>query len=324
MSWTGSVGFDRRSFGIALFVVLLATASSAHGQSTFDPYNPSTGQYQEFVTPVYPSNLALPGQARQYYELNRQSAIGNKVSAASAFERFLNDGLEDRFSASTSSLNDFTRPRGVAGTPYYSAGRSLDRGAGGMSEADRAFFAVRRERERRYFEAIREKDPTKRARLLRRVNEPIDPKDLAVEASGGSEPPPAATNDRTPNASGSGIRIARNREPNRPASRETAALGPAPERPLGRAPLRMPYAGEPLDPPAAASMPPALGGETADDPSTTAPTATTPVPSSRSTDRSTGPLPPARRRLSSGLDRRPLLPSERVDSGRGEPAGNPR
>ncbi|MDX2036001.1 MAG: hypothetical protein SFX72_05070 [Isosphaeraceae bacterium] len=323
MSWTGSVGFDRRWFGIALFVVVLASTSSAFGQSTFDPYNPSTGQYQEFVTPVYPSNLALPGQARQYYELNRQSAVGNKVSAASAFERFLNDGLEDRFSAATSSLNDFTRPRGVAGTPYYAASRSLDRGAGGMSEADRAFFAVRRERERRYFEAIREKDPTKRARLLRRVNEPIDPKDIVADASSGSEPSSTATSDRNPNASGSGIRIARNREPNRPASRETAALGAPPERPLGRAPLRMPYAGEPLDPPAA-PMPPARGVETAVDPSTTSPAAITPAPPSRSSDRSNGPIPPARRRLSSGPDRRPLLPSERVDSGRGEPAGNPR
>src|SRR4051794_16962860 len=91
------------AFGLTLLLTGLGSGT-AFGQSTFDPYNAAIGNYQNFVTPIMPPNLALPGQARASVELSEQALYGSRVGST-PFERYLRDGCKDAPSESSSALD---------------------------------------------------------------------------------------------------------------------------------------------------------------------------------------------------------------------------
>lgn len=203
------IGSFCRSTGPSLTLACLAVSagSVALGQARFDPYNADSSAYQQYVTPTYPTNLALPGQARAAGELDRQATYGTRVSST-PYERFMQDGFDDIFA------NPGTRSRSGPGVPYYQSTRETKPAAlTKAAEADREFYAIRKERDRRYFEAIREKDPAKRAKLLRNINAPITAADLPSDELDPSSAPGLRSRD-----------------------------------PLSRPKGRMPMAGEPLTP----------------------------------------------------------------------------
>ena len=202
----------------------------APAQSSFDPYRPESAAYNAYVFPGLPNNLALPNQAREAADYNRLEQTGN-LSRANSFGRYL-DGLE-KGGPNDDPFAD--RRRGPAiGVPYYRAERSADldrrESATTARERDQAFFDDQGRRDRLYNQAMRERDPAKRARLLRELSKssglgpemvrpktfrapatrPLDPREarrsssstraeaLAAEALKGTAPVVPRTVDSTP------------------------------------------------------------------------------------------------------------------------------
>jgi hypothetical protein len=153
-----------RMSGSIFWVAGLATSSGvAFGQDhTADPYKPYNNQYQQFVYPTAPSNLALPGQARIYTE----AATGAFSERARQSELFADE--ENIFDRGTSGS-----PGAYVGVPYYRAFRQYDKSYGRDSSPnrtrDRQFQKDREQFSQRRQEAGLEKDPKKRAELLKGV-----------------------------------------------------------------------------------------------------------------------------------------------------------
>lgn len=153
------------TFGLALTLFGLL-AGSAHAQGSFDPYSPLLNQYNSYAFPSAPSNLALPGAARRDADLSRgigAPSTANQFSPESIFSE------RDRFS------EDAPRPRGTGiGVPYTQSYRQYDRDLGRIyspnERVDKGFYEGQQERYKLYLDAMREKDPKKRAQMLREVN----------------------------------------------------------------------------------------------------------------------------------------------------------
>jgi hypothetical protein len=297
---------------LAVICILGSLGTEVLAQAAFDPYYAGTGAYLDYTSPAYPTNLALPGRARQALNYERQAIFGNRASDT-PWDRFVTDGYDDLFSNprfGSSSDRDFSR----AGVPYYFSSNKNRDSYVPNRKADREFNAVQKERERRYFEAIREKDPVKRARLLRRVNDPIDPATLVLDDKGDTTSGKDSTQDGRDSLRSGAVRgVARNPDPSdlRPSRETSVAAGPRPS-------FRMPMADEsldrlppsrvlPLKTPRMETIPPTISPETAPPSSATLPPV---LPPGRSSLTPRTPTPPARRRLSVGAERRPSLPSD--------------
>lgn len=160
-------GIIRQRYVFVLSLGFLAGAGQsvfAQGNA-FDPFGNATNPYQPFVYPSAPSNFALPGAARN--EMDAERGVGSRYNQ---FDRAMNP---DRFSDDSNAAR---RGNGI-GIPYTQAYRQLDRAAGRLDSpnerVDKSYYEGQQERYQRYLEAMREKDPKKRAQLLKEVNSQI-------------------------------------------------------------------------------------------------------------------------------------------------------
>ncbi len=142
-------------------------ASDALGQgNTFNPYgNSGYRDYREFTQPMYSNEPSLPGQAR----LQREGA-GTGGSRANQFDAFT-ESLEGREAESKGS----STIRRTPGVPYYRSYRKFDEEYNRVytpnAKADEKFADRLKERTSAYDRAMEEKDPAKRAVLLRKLNQ---------------------------------------------------------------------------------------------------------------------------------------------------------
>lgn len=135
---------------------------------TPDPYKPYNSQYQDFVFPTAPINPALPGSARR--EIDR--FYGNSANQFGDYTQSLSGtGL------GFDPLDPSGRFSGGLGVPYYESNRRYDQNFGRIyapnREADEDFNRRQQERTRRYFEALKERDPKKRAQLIREIDQEV-------------------------------------------------------------------------------------------------------------------------------------------------------
>ncbi len=147
--------------GLALLIALAQGTIAAAQGHTPDPYRPYNSAYDPYVYPTYPSGDG--------YFPNQQRLQGRSgPSQANQFQDFMG---ESRLGADSFGQ---TRSAG-AGSPYYEAHRRFDpRNRPNNSDADRLFREKQKERDDRYFEArqryqaaMNERNPQKRARLVK-------------------------------------------------------------------------------------------------------------------------------------------------------------
>jgi hypothetical protein len=147
------------------FLGLFSIASTALGQgNTFNPYgNSGYADYREFGNAMVSNNPALPGQS----VLNNKALIGRP--RANSFQDYAND---------LDSLGSDSVPRSrtpSTSLPYYMANDRLNQDPNRVyrpnRKADEGFYERQKQREQDYLKAMNEKDPVKRAKLLRQVEQ---------------------------------------------------------------------------------------------------------------------------------------------------------
>ncbi len=225
---------------LSLVLGLLATSSTARAQNVFNPYgNSGMPDYREFATPMYSNNPSLPGQAR----LQGQQ-IGGR-SRANQFESYT-DSLNGRDTDLDLGSRNGQGAAG-AGVPYYRTYRQYDQQFKRVykpndSDANRKFEERMKRRNAAYIKALEEKDPGKRARLLRLIDQDV------LDRPTTGRPSTAATAAANP----------ARRSANRPTPEPPAARSPAPTDPRGPAarPSALPRAATP-EPPATTAPAPA-------------------------------------------------------------------
>ena len=165
----------RRTIRLGLLVTIAFAASPvftpracAQGNS-FNPFLDATNPYQGFVYPSAPLNYALPGAAKRSMDAQRGFGSGGNPYDQ-VFDPLNTD--RDRFTEDGFGVR---RPNNGIGVPYTQAFRQYDREFGRLNNAseraDKAFYEGQQERYRLYLEATREKDPKKRAQMLKEVNQ---------------------------------------------------------------------------------------------------------------------------------------------------------
>lgn len=143
--------------GLAAF---LLSAHAAHGQGSIgaDPYDPDSIMYRPFVYPGQAINPSLPNQGRL-------DIIGNGGSRRNSFQDYLDSG---------GASDDLFGRSGRGSSRFDSGARSANDSTTGLDRSyvpnrDDTFYEDQAERQRKYFAALREKDPKKRAAMLRDV-----------------------------------------------------------------------------------------------------------------------------------------------------------
>lgn len=153
--------------GLVLAVLLLGgIGRPTQAQSiSVDPYDPWNAMYRPFVYPITPVNPAVPNASRMDALGTGRRLYDNPIDDLSG------DGLFER-SGPSSRFQPYYRAR--AYQPY----RHPDRAASDV-ESDRTyipnrgdtFYEGQQDRERRFFEALRQRDPRRRAAMLREIDQ---------------------------------------------------------------------------------------------------------------------------------------------------------
>lgn len=264
---------------VPLVLGLLTLTPSVRAQNTFNPYgNSGLPDYREFASPTRSNNPSLPGQAR----IQNEPTISRP--RANTYEQYVND-LD-----SPSPGIGSTSARGASsGLPYYQTFRQYDQQLNRVyrpndSKANREFEKRVQQRNASYGEALAERDPAKRARLMNQVErDPLRARAAAPKAratTGAAAAPsstgrsPAPSSSRAPDP----FAIAPERRSQPPAATDVAPRRPA----TSSAPARRPPASS--DPASAATIrptAPSVGPATPSMPpsSTTTPGPISPIPS---------------------------------------------
>jgi len=263
--------FANKGQTIPLVLAVLALASTpsvvrAQGNA-FNPYgNSGYEDYREFTTPMTSNNPALPGQAR----LNQEPIIGRQ--RGNSYQRYL-DEEEAESGLGSSSRESSSR------LPYYMASQQQNRLNNRVykpnnTPENQKFEERQKQRELAYAKALEEKDPVKRAKLLRQLDQ------QALESSLAAPRSRSSSTTTTPGASRSTSGAAG-------ASRASSS---APPPPLGdrRSSAPPPY-------PTTDTRRPSTSTNRAPAPPRTGTSAPKPDANSRpATDPSTVPIPPPR------------------------------
>lgn len=160
--------------GLAAWLLIFQTTKEAQAQYALSiPFDPWQAQYEAFIYPVVSSNLALPNQARiqsgwgrgaarrspDFNPLDSISWLDAYVTGQSASE----SGARERLGATT----------GGRYIPYHSFNRLYDsaynRRYTPNAEADQGYYEERQRREDLYLQSLSERDPQRRAELLRQL-----------------------------------------------------------------------------------------------------------------------------------------------------------
>jgi hypothetical protein len=170
----------------------LAGGAARAQYATSIPFMPWTSQYEEFVYPIVPNNLAIPNQAR--FGLAGGMGGGNLTQPWS-----FDAGGQAPWAVGMAPGN-----RGAGSgrfAPYNAAFRAYDADFNRIydpnAEVDAEYYARRDRRESLYLQAVSETDPARRAELLRAYREAeadVDPEDALARrrAPGVAEAPAAA------------------------------------------------------------------------------------------------------------------------------------
>jgi hypothetical protein len=263
---------------VAALGLASAWTATASAQNTFNPYLPYNADLYNFVVPTQPTNLALPGAAREAAAFDSIPG-GGGISRFNSFDRWLDNYESDmargrRTGSGSVDRNDPNRyiPNREADRGFYEREGQRDNR---LFEAETTRARIARERDRYYAAASRERDPARRAAYLKVVAALANPKTAEgmlrdIDEAEAERQRPAQTRrpaeDRRPAANGSGAfsrSILRN-----------PAMGPAPVGPANPGPK-----------PSATTTPPAsiaapstgrIAGPVTASPSTPQPAATTP------------------------------------------------
>lgn len=144
--------------------LLYGIGTNAPAQHTPDPYN-IVGEYNNQYEPyMYASYPTSPGSVPNQNRLNTPPPASRTANSFQSFMESDDDSLGERGQPGA------TRRSGP-GVPYYRAYQHLDdkpnRTYRPNSEIDDAFYSNQKQRDKKYFEALREQDPRKRAQMLR-------------------------------------------------------------------------------------------------------------------------------------------------------------
>jgi hypothetical protein len=182
---------------LAVGLVTLLGGDSARAQyATSIPFKPWTAQYEEFVYPIVPNNLAMPNQGRV---IQGGALAGGNMTAPWSFDSGF---MGAEFNGATRG----TGGRSLYGgryVPYNAAFRAYDQDFNRLYqpnvEADQKYYEERQSREDLYMRAVAETDPQKRAELLnewRQASQQGDPNELVARrrttGTGGSAGAPRA------------------------------------------------------------------------------------------------------------------------------------
>ncbi len=224
-----------------LTVSLLVIAPKAMAQTLLgvDPYRPYNRNYIPFAVPPTPSSNFNALEGSRYDGASR----ANQMSAYYESLKDAGDGSIDGFR------------RSGAGLPYSAANRQYDREFGRQYRpnetdtlSDTQYYIDQEARSQKYFEALRETDPRKRAEMLRKYEEDALSASRALGPNA-RRPTTAAATPSPANPSRSSAPASTRREP----SPGTSSLGRN-LTPLGSSTLVPPRASEsrPLNVPEAA------------------------------------------------------------------------
>ncbi len=140
----------KKSMGLGLAMLMWAGLSEVSAQSAYNPYEPMNNQYRAY---------ARPGG------LNPFDAMNSGRSQNNTLESELDSLIGGRETA-TGRSRDTDR--------YYNSFRKYDEDFNRLYrpnvDIDKAYNERRTSRESTYFKALREKDPKKRAELMRQFN----------------------------------------------------------------------------------------------------------------------------------------------------------
>ncbi len=182
-----SFGIPRLAWkGMAAAAVLLASGTAWGQSQSANPYYQNG--LEAYAFPSVPNNLALPNQARM------SATPGAGRTRYNRFDQFREElnSLESNLDTSSSGAETQRRASRV-GVPYYESYRQYDRTLGRTfvpgAKADTEFFEKQQDRNARYFDAMKERDPAKRAQMLREIQKESQ---LAARSQGVSPRRPAA------------------------------------------------------------------------------------------------------------------------------------
>jgi len=132
---------------LAAFLICLSTANRVSGQSTYNPYEAMSSQFR---------NFSRPGGMNPFNTMS-----GNR-SQSNSFQEEM-----DRFFGGRETTSGLSRDR----DRYYNAFRKYDEEFDRLyrpnQDVDRVYNERRNSRESDYFKAFREKNPKRRAELMR-------------------------------------------------------------------------------------------------------------------------------------------------------------
>lgn len=147
--------------GILAFGLLAGLSNLAVAQHTPDPYN-IVGEYNRQYVPYMYANSPISGGPGA-------TPGRDGLRGANDFQGYL-DSMEEE----SDELSRSSYAKGGAGVPYYRANRQFDRefqrNYRPNGTADKTYLANQQQRNDKYFKALRETDPKKRAQLLREYN----------------------------------------------------------------------------------------------------------------------------------------------------------
>lgn len=155
--------------GLTLGVAATLAVAPAQGQyATSIPFKPWTSQYEEFVYPITPNNLAIPNQAR--------FSRGGNLGGGSVFDPYtFDEGVQINRGGMPGGGSGAQSGYGGRYVPYSSAFRFYDqdfnRSYQPNAQVDEKFYANRTARDNLYIRAISESDPVKRSELMREWRE---------------------------------------------------------------------------------------------------------------------------------------------------------
>jgi len=180
---------------LAGFVALVMLPSTGWAQgNSFNPYgNSGYADYREFGNPAYPTNPSLPGQAR----LSGEPLVTRP--RPNSYQQYTQDLNGD---------SDAGSARRGSNLPYYQAYQQLNSRYNRVyrpndTRKDREFEDRLKQRDAAYAKALAERDPIKRAKLLRELEQSsvdrMSPTARArAAASTTNQPRQSATNSRAP------------------------------------------------------------------------------------------------------------------------------
>jgi hypothetical protein len=221
---------------LGLFALMMLPSTARAQGNTFNPYgNSGYADYREYGNPIYPTNPALPGQAR----LNSEPLITRpRANSYQQYTESLNASDSDAGSVRRASSN----------LPYYQAYQQLNSQYGRVyrpndTPANRQFEDRLKQRDAAYAKALEERNPVKRMKLLREIEQGSADR-TATKAAPRSTATPAAPR---PNQTGTTSRAPSpyaTTAPPAPGDRRTPSLlpyaGGAARRPSTAAPTTRP------------------------------------------------------------------------------------